>query len=483
MAVRGLGLLEPIDSDSSQECNNSKYSNNNEEEEEFFASLQGMEEEIQMMAILGRAASLRDRTDWSKNDNDDVRESGGEDGMEQINSMMKCTAMLMFHIVLMASAPSDDARETKDTTDDKDVNATKSAAGFDGRVRHVLKMSCVDVLTRAILQSVDAYEKEQQSQSEEVAHQETSQTKVLYDIDEVTLWNIPNIKTFVEEHVIGKEAIFGTVWHKQSSEKFALLGKKQGSTQQLVDEKQNDDKLQQEQQQEEGEQQQSDEFPSIEEMHSDLLLTDETDEEESAVSESEDRIEADPIKEDKISDETAEQSVDPGVDDNDSKQNLTSQQSDNAIDSNETEEHELNQVEFDHEHQLQLQQQEKETQQAKRQLNAKFLASRKYELIERIVAIDVVRFLMAEERERKLREKEQKNKFMNVVEMLKKATEEESGQDVQDSVDGESSEARSDGNDQNQNGEDVPSESASYWTSHRKKQALRSLKIAGVGLT
>jgi hypothetical protein len=502
LAVRGLGLLEPIEQ---QQCSSS--SSINDDEEEYFASLQGMDAEIQMMAILGRAASLRDRTENSCDDDDVIRESiqfeedegDDDDGMEQINSMMKCTAMLMFHVVMMASAPSSSDAHDKEVAAEagNDSKNTVSSAGFDSRVRHVLKMACVDVLTRAILQSVDVYEKkamnQEQLQSAETAAQAVGETesKKLYDIDEFTLWNIPNIKVFVDEHVIGKEAIFGTVWQKQSAEKFALLGKKQGSKQQMVvvQEQQNED---QELQSSASEQRlESDEFPSIEEMHSDLLLTDETDEEESAVSESGDGVVAETIKDENKSDEVAEQSIDLTQDNNDNKQDPTDQQPDNAP-NNGTQDNELNQVENEQEQQLKLQQAEKEAHQAKRQLNAKFLASRKYELVERIVAIDVVRFLMAEERERKLREREQKNKFMNVVEMIKKATAEEESEPrddvvLQDDVEGESSERASssgDGNDlQSSEGAPGSESGSSYWTSHRKKQALRSLKIAGVGLT
>ena len=491
MAVRGLGLLETVDEAGSCKCN--------DEEEEYFSSLQGMEEEIQMMAILGRAAALCESSD-------DTNDSGVD--MQQINSMMKCTAMLMFHIVMMASTPADD-----DANCDDKKNATKSAAGYDGRVRHVLKMSCVDVLTRAILDSVEAYEQSQENAGTEAAEVNATQDteSKLYDVDEYTLWNMPNIKTFVDEHNIGKEAIFGTIWNKKTSEMFGLLGKKHESKPEL--QQQQEDKLIQNDPQqrplqiEDAEQlpivseQQTDdseEFPSIEEMHSDLLLTDEMNDDEAtpdtnsvdlcqnkgneAEKELSDenptgRAEIDQVCQQSNHGEAGSEQLHETLSheinsaEGQTSQQLSETQDDQLKGGGETEQ----------DKRLKLEQEEKEAHLAKRQLNAKFLASRKFELIERTVAIDVVRFLMAEERERKLREKEQKeqkNKFMNVVEMIKKATEDDS-EKVDGTADGESADKEATDGDPNES----VSDGSSYWTSHRKKQALRSLKIAGVGLT
>ena len=518
MAVRGLGLLEPIIDDTGRKCKL------NEEEEEYFQSLQGMEEEIQMMAILGRAASLRDRAV----DNDEFEESAdsNEDGMGQINSMMKCTAMLMFHIVMMASTPStkDSDHAANKNTRGNDTNATTKAAGYDGRVRHVLKMSCVDGLTHAILQGVERYEIDQATDetSEDDGAQTPAESK-LYDVDEYTLWNMANIKIFLDEHNIGKEAIFGTIWNKKSSDIFGLLGKKNGSKQelglqdhvedrqQLIENEQPQPDMKDQSSEAEQQQTKTEEFPSIEEMHSDLLLTDEIDEQvdvsaadsisdNAAVAQSPDyeineRLDnvlagqSEPVE--NVKDE-GDKLIKLSVEENTEEEQSIACENDTAelqpqtsIQSSQPHENKNDTTEIPQEQEFMLMQDELEAQLAKRQLNAKFLASRKFELIERIIAIDVVRFLMAEERERKLRDKEQKeqkNKFMNVVEMIKKATEDDSEKCVDDSAEGDvrSEEAK----DPNQNADDVSSEnSAEYWTSHRKKQVLRSLKIAGVGLT
>jgi hypothetical protein len=473
MAVRGLGLLEIIDG--ATKCHL------NDEEEEYFLSLQGMDEEIQMMAILGRAASLRDHNA----DNEPPTSSAIGDEMEPINSVMQSTAMLMFHVVMMASTPTSTSNpnESSAKSPKGDPNERKAAAGYDGRVRHVLKVSCVDMLTSAILKSIETYE-EKKSNEESFSETDTQNEtdSKLYDVDEYTLWNIPNIKTFVDEHSIGKEAIFGTIWHKKTSDMLGLLGKKQGSKQEL----QPSSSPQKNAEQTAAEvelQTEPEEFPSIEEMHSDSLLTDETDEEESTADKKVSVLEDDAATEqhEELLDET-------NTEEQENAQNQSSQQScaDSAEQQkpsaceNDTkdEQEELDNI---------LQQDEEEARLAKRQLNAKFLASRKFELIERTVAIDVVRFLMAEERERKLREQEQKeqnNKFMNVVEMLKKATEDESNIGAECSGNTENSDKQSDENESNHSGTDAPSETSSeYWTSHRKKQVLRSLKIAGVGLT
>eukprot|EP00804_Cyclotella_cryptica_P000429 CCRYP_020670-RB/>CCRYP_020670-RB protein AED:0.04 eAED:0.04 QI:330/0.85/0.75/1/0.57/0.5/8/1053/1250 len=505
MAVRGLGLLEKMEG--SGEC---KW---NDEEEEYFATLQGMDEDIQVMAVLARAASLHvrhpnsgdahyinDSLDQSKYYTSSI-EPLGQDGMEQINAMMKCTALLMFHIVMMASTPYSDQstpRSDESTPNfdsdasniDADINKTTSAAGYDGRVRHVLKMSCVDVLTSAILKSVESYDESQCSgefQNEDSARDQQSESK-LSNVDEGTVWNVPNIKKFVDEHNIGNDAIFGTFWNKKSFEIGGLIGKKQVSK----------NELQQQDPQEKGsqsgrtntvsrEEENHDVYPSVDEMHSDLLLTS-------------DQESAEHIQNNEVKDDVKVKNQDQHIHDNIPQQQEvehTAQDGRANEQSNDSEvlKHQSNQKlypenERELEHEIQLHQEEKTAHLAKRQLNAKFLATRKFELIERIVAIDVVRFLMAEERVRKLREKEskeQKSKFMNVVDLLKKANEEENDNQIDDAVNSDNSAKTANENDLNQDdqiGAAIPSETTSeYWTSHRKKQVLRSLKIAGVGLT
>ena len=66
---------------------------------------------------------------------------------------------------------------------------------------------------------------------------------------------------------------------------------------------------------------------------------------------------------------------------------------------------------------------------------------------------------------------------MNVVEMLKKATE-----DDEREKGSEGSASQETDSDPNQISADADT-ATEYWTKHRKKQVLRSLKIAGVGLT
>ena len=500
MAVRGLGLLEKVETLGESSC---KF---NDEEEEYFLTLQGMEEEIQMMAILARAASHHVR--HAKNEEsaavgDMVETNSPGDGMKQINSMMKCSAMLMFYVVMMASTPSSADTSsssgetmvrspTASTSTDANAIAKASAAGYDGRVRHVLKMSCVDVLTNAILRTIEAYEANNEEDGKSADDNEVHSESKMYDVDEYTLWNVPNIKKFVDEHQIGKEAIFGTVWSKKVAE-HSDLGEKKGSKTELQPQEKDsknatDNAIKPEKAEE------TDEFPSIEEMHSDLLLTDESEEESTQ------DVDHASNRQDDIQEQHIQKQVERLWTYNETA-NAKAAQVDGTnlqLDNREIQEEQTHQtidpeIESQLEEELELQDEEKAAHLAKRQLNAKFLATRKFELIERIVAIDVVRFLMAEERERKLREKElkeQKPKFMNVVEMVMKAKEDDTDSRVADFTDGDASEKAGEemdndnANQDSQNGSVAsPETSSAYWTSHRKKQMLRSLKIAGVGLT
>ena len=41
----------------------------------------------------------------------------------------------------------------------------------------------------------------------------------VYDLDEYSVWNIPNIKAFLDQNDLGKDAIFGTLYHRLGKEK------------------------------------------------------------------------------------------------------------------------------------------------------------------------------------------------------------------------------------------------------------------------
>jgi hypothetical protein len=288
----------------------------------------------------------------------------------------------------------------------------------------------------------------------------------------------------VDEHNIGDDAIFGTFWNKKSFDTGGLTGKKQVSKKELQQQDPQDKENQRCRTSTMSEEEEKrDDCPMI---ASDLLLKDE--EESAADVQNDDAKDNDEVKNQvhQIHDQIPQQQE---------AENATLNKNANEqSNSGEIVDHQSNQnidpeKERQLEYEIQLHQEEEAAHLAKRQLNAKFLATRKFELIERIVAIDVVRFLMAEEREHKLREKEskeQKSKFMNVVELLKKPNEEESDTQIDDTRSSDNSLKTAEENDPNPDhpGAAGPSEASSeYWTSHRKKQILRSLKIAGVGLT
>ena len=121
---------------------------------------------------------------------------------------------------------------------------------------------------------------------------------------------------------------------------------------------------------------------------------------------------------------------------------------------------------------------------ARRRFNAKFLATRKFELIERLVAIDIVRFLMAEEREKKLRESDlklqEKNDEANKSGWLRKGkddapdlNDEVGAVDLGDSDRDENADSSS---------EPIANAGSQYFTASRVNQIKRGAKIAGAGL-
>ena len=124
MSVHALCLL--------QKSQHLDPNSTDDEEETYFASLGGMDTEIQTMAILARAAALHESSTCSAGSDglDNFPNQSSDDCMEPINVAMKLTAMLLFHIVLSASSPSQDM-------DGSLTEATKNVAGYDGRIRHV----------------------------------------------------------------------------------------------------------------------------------------------------------------------------------------------------------------------------------------------------------------------------------------------------------------------------------------------------------
>lgn len=527
MAVHGLGLLEkeevfkkaycgdgvvvaaapvtPKKGDSSTTQTIAMEKAAIDEEEEYFRTLEGMDEEIQIMAILARAASLNS----TNNDDSTTTEQPSTDEpshknyneMREIDSAMKCTAMLIFHIVLMASTPPPTTSDTNETSTNNDTStstATASAAGYDGRVRHVMKMACVDVLTKAILKSVTSdeasehcKEDEATSQSNDTAINEKQQSQ-LFDVDEYTLWNIDNIKRFVDQSDLGKDAVFGTPYYKHSTavagetsagggtkwrEKKKQLPQIEERQEQHValmkdgEQSDNDHSSQRGDATSVGEQQQlsaeidrDSQLDGTADSMLDLQLAD-----------SSESFETDAISEEEASTGTKEDDI---VDEDKEECDKASQK----------------EQEIENDQLLHLQQFEEGASLGRRQRNAKFLATRKFELIERLVAIDVVRFLMAEEREKKLREKEmreqqEKNKFMKVASLLRRGIQDDNGTDNEDKTveeeyedDAKQVDETGDGNDSKES-ENEAVASSNYMTAHRMKQIKRGLKIGAVGLT
>jgi len=538
-SVRALGLLERRgtlhESQSSDKESKTNEDSNvpTDEEEKFFATLEGMEEEIQVMAILARAASLS---------NDDsscaaTLENASSDtgGMEQINAVMKCTAMLLFHTVLMASSPASSQPSSADGQDTTLKSASAKGSdipGYDGRVRHVMKMACVDELTRAILESVERFDEKSCAEglSSDEPHESPSRkerSRGLYDLDEYSLWNIHRIKEFLEQDKLEKDAVFGTLWKPPNGhgigivgdKKFALKGASDVTLEKHVVIADKDEKQIKLADESHGDQSDSNNgensHQSTEEIMNDLDLSDSP---SATGNEAEDAIYSVTKKED--DDRSLLKEDEPGESVNKSSKrrgDLPLEENSNAARTDTVSEKTSDVDHTQHEtipndvladsaavsasvvgnamqsdSLLSAQDphstgelsgvivSDEDPAHAKRRFNAKFLATRKFELIERLIAIDIVRFLMAQEREQKLKEKEkkeQKGPLQKMTSMLRRDTEEPNcGNTGKDN--------EMDKNGDQEHGEVSSSTSnAEILNADRIKQIKRGLKIAGVSVT
>lgn len=474
---------------------------NDDEEEAYFATMEGMDEEIQVMAILARAAALNDvAADSSEDGPNNAQDMKNKDGMEQINAMMKCIAMLLFHIVLQASSSSSSESNEGNVADNSN-EAFKTAAGYDGRVRHVTKLACVDVLTRAIVESVESYEKVSGS-IDEANINEDQPTDGPIDIDDYSLWNMTNIKSFLDQDNLGKDAIFGTVFYKQTSgtdgggklllenrqEKKKKQDKRQSQTESDEQSVTSGD-TSKKSQPSEAEEHDSGEMPntieSIDTMNS---------ESSSFEIESESfEVESEEIKFPEVDVVSANIGDDNSHDSNRSKeetQSLKQEMEDleQELDENSNEDSSSEQSGHGVMCEDDKGEDEKEDDivdevQTKRQSNAKYLATRKFELIERLVAIDIVRFLMAEEREVKIRQQELEQQKMNANKLpsylrrMDKDTD-DAGDDA--TKDDDTDSLGEDNTDSTSDADKVTN--SQFFTASRVKQMKRSAKIAGMGL-
>jgi len=508
MAVRALNLLEKTAATAGDEVTD-------DEEDAYLATMEGMDEEIRVMAILARAAALDDvpfRHEGKGCANETkCTASGDGDGMEHIDDMMKCTAMLLFHIVLAASTPgsssSESTRENNISDTTKNETTETTVAGYDGRVRHVMKLACVDVLTRAIVESVESFDNNNVS----IATDEEDQSTGLYDVDQYSLWNIANVKRFLDQTDLGKDAIFGAPF-KPSGTSEGAGGKKlsgageeetnRGKEQRKrlprpdVDEQTVTSEDTSKQSQSNGNDQVSTpgEMPSktVESIGSIDSSDDSSSSLEVQVVEKMNDAEMEFIK------SSIPKQGDDDVDDMERSNQSKGEHSNEEPDSTKLDAHDgcggsVGNRRSDEERGEggwtgPRQSEVVKELRARRRFNAKFLAARKFELIERAVAIDVVRFLMAEEREKKLRENERrlwarKNKGDGNPSSLSKKG---GDGDARESKNEESATVDDGDSSSDENGdassELIANAGYQYFTASRIRQIKRGAKIAGAGL-
>ncbi|KAL7550218.1 hypothetical protein ACHAWF_013448 [Thalassiosira exigua] len=455
MSVRALNLLEktelPLGNDAQDD-----------EEEAYFATMEGMDEEIQVMAVLARAAALNDVQDA-----DACIDNKADDGMGQINAMMKCSAMLLFHVVLAASSSdlaSDGSSAEQNTNEsakgDKDSAAATTVPGYDGRVRHVMKLACVDALARAIVESVESYDGKQAGLSVE-----EEPSSGVYDMDQYSLWNIATIKSFIEQTELGKDAVFGTPYigsggkqeKRQSEVDGQTLTSGEVSNQlplEANERSSNDGEIPPTSVESIASKSSSDSSSSLEVQTVEVIT-----QPLPSITRSEDDAE------NECGDEKQSSQCDAKADDGNVSQ-------DEAISNTHEEGHEATSVDKNEENKAELK--------ARRQFNAKFLATRKFELIERLVAVDIVRFLMAKEYQRKQHLGEQAKNSNKKFPLSFSSS-------VADEQKKEDDDKGSDEADQNENGDGDDSNketsvSSKYLTPSRIKQIQRGAKIAGAGL-
>ena len=177
--ARGLGLLEPEPGGGDGDDDGGAY----------LAALTGMEEEVRVMAVLARAAA----PDEGGEDNRDME--GGDGGTARIADAMRCAALLLFHVVLASSTPQPSSDGT-----------APSAAGYDGRVRHVVKLACVDVLARAFVEAVEAGDDGVTRAPRGASDAEGGGTREARS----PAWDVAAVRAFLEREDLGRGAVFGS---------------------------------------------------------------------------------------------------------------------------------------------------------------------------------------------------------------------------------------------------------------------------------
>lgn len=436
MSVRALNLLEKSAATGGEAMH--------DEEDLYFATMAGLDEEIQVMAILARAATLHDvpvRVDVvSIIDTQKMDTEHKEDGMDSINSTMKCTALLLFQIVLAA---------LEESAKNISTETTRRVAGYDGRIRHVIKLACVDVLSRAIIDSAEAF----RENSTDVDTDDEGRCSGVYDVDDYSFWNIANIASFLDKTDLGKDAIFGMP-DKPSS---PIYMESEKMLQENNEEMQKPEKKESQSKPDEQVSNSGEMLQNTVETISPMVSSD---------SSSSLEVHSEQIKEpEDLSSENCPQKEETGIDIDDHRSNRNNEELGEEGQEPDKDDDEHDKVEIDL--------------RARRRFNAMFLATRKFELIERLVGIDIVRFLVVEEREIKLREKEleeKKKKSSSLSFTLKKAKDNAYG--VTNNEDG----IADLGEEESTNTGQEKVTTAQFFSASNVHQIKRGAKIAGAGI-
>ncbi len=429
MSVRALNLLEKSAATGGEAMH--------DEEDLYFATMAGLDEEIQVMAILARAATLHDVSiiDTQKMDTEHK-----EDGMDSINSTMKCTAVLLFQIVLAA---------LEESAKNISTETTRRVAGYDGRIRHVIKLACVDVLSRAIIDSAEAF----RENSTDADTDDEGRCSGVYDVDDYSFWNIANIASFLDKTDLGKDAIFGMP-DKPSS---PIYMESEKMLQENNEEMQKPEKKESQSKPDEQVSNSGEMLQNTAETISPMVSSD---------SSSSLEVHSEQIKEpEDLSSENCPQKEETGIDIDDHRSNRNNEELGEEGQEPDKYDDEHDKVEIDL--------------RARRRFNAMFLATRKFELIERLVGIDIVRFLVVEEREIKLREKEleeKKKKSSSLSFTLKKAKDNAYG--VTNNEDG----IAYLGEEESTNTGQEKVTTAQFFSASNVHQIKRGAKIAGAGI-
>ena len=436
MSVRALNLLEKSAATGGEAMH--------DEEDLYFATMAGLDEEIQVMAILARAATLHDvpvRVDVvSIIDTQKMDTEHKEDGMDSINSTMKCTALLLFQIVLAA---------LEESAKNISTETTRRVAGYDGRIRHVIKLACVDVLSRAIIDSAEAF----RENSTDADIDDEGRCSGVYDVDDYSFWNIANIASFLDKTDLGKDAIFGMP-DKPSS---PIYMESEKMLQENNEEMQKPEKKESQSKPDEQVSNSGEMLQNTVETISPMVSSD---------SSSSLEVHSEQIKEpEDLSSENCPQKEETGIDIDDHRSNRNNEELGEEGQEPDKDDDEHDKVEIDL--------------RARRRFNAMFLATRKFELIERLVGIDIVRFLVVEEREIKLREKEleeKKKKSSSLSFTLKKAKDNAYG--VTNNEDG----IADLGEEESTNTGQEKVTTAQFFSASNVHQIKRGAKIAGAGI-